>query len=133
MWTGPCRTRFFNQTSTLVRALAQALKRITCGEIALLGGHPDPLQRLGFIFCNAIALRVSDTEIVLGGRVALVGGLAQPLYRLEIILRDAHSSRVSDSQIVLAFGRATFRRFAKPLHGLRFVPRDAVPFSVHQP
>ena len=48
-----------------------------------------PLQGLGVVLGDALAVFVRDAEIVLGFGPALLGGLAVPLQGLGVVLRHA--------------------------------------------
>ena len=74
--------------------------------IAVVGGLPIPLPRLGVVLRDAFALAVHGAEDGLGAGVALVGGLSKPLHHLGVVLREAVAMAVHEAEVVLGAGIA---------------------------
>src|SRR6478672_641971 len=92
---------------------------------AQLVGLFVPLQRLGAVLTDAVALLVGQGEVERRGMVALVGALAEPLDRLGRVPGDAEAVGVGVSECAHRLAAVALRRGAVPRDRLAVVLRDA--------
>ena len=105
-------------------------QKLACIFVAGSGSDIQPFVRSHQIFGDAITVKITAPEIILGQGVTPFGSLAPPFHRFGIVLFHTVTGIAAEAELVLGRGVILFGGLAPPARGLQVILRHIVAVEI---